>query len=216
MPYFQVTMEAGIFPWTPFDTTFPWAVPPVTMATSPVWTTPSDFAVSGTAAPAIQAVMTLNLTSNSDLNNLLAGLLANNTVGANGNLGVNGSFLPVTDYLPSLGLNSVVMGSLANEILPSGGVFGLPISEATVPPSPPPCSWSCSLWNSVSGVVTNLVGTVLSVAGAVWTAAVGAVTYFNNLVPGLAALEEAAADAAVGWYGSSLGKWRTGVRSTQE
>ncbi len=71
-------MEAGIFPWTPFDTTSPWAVPPVTTATPPVWTTPSDFAVSGTAAPAIQAVMTLNLTSNSDLNNLLAGLLANN------------------------------------------------------------------------------------------------------------------------------------------
>ena len=68
-------MEAGIFPWTPFDTPSLWAVPP---ATPSVWTTPSDFAVSGTAAPAVQAVMTLNLTSNSDLNNLLAGLLANN------------------------------------------------------------------------------------------------------------------------------------------
>ena len=63
-------MEAGIFPWTPFDPTSPWPVIP--SATPSVWTTPSDFAVSGTAAPALQAVITLNLTSNANLTYLLA------------------------------------------------------------------------------------------------------------------------------------------------
>ncbi len=61
-------MEAGICPWTPFDATSPWAAVP--WATPSVGTVSPDFAVSGTAAPAIQAV--LNLTSNP------TGLLANN------------------------------------------------------------------------------------------------------------------------------------------
>ena len=92
----------------------------------------------GCAAPAVQAVVTLNLTSNSDLNDLLAGLLDNNTVGANGELGVNGSFEAVTYQLPSLGLSSTVMGALANAITESDGLNGTPVSEAVPPPPPPP------------------------------------------------------------------------------
>ncbi len=36
-------MEAGIFPWTPFNTTSPWAVPPVTTATPSVYTPRDNF-----------------------------------------------------------------------------------------------------------------------------------------------------------------------------
>lgn len=61
-------MEAPASLWTPFDDTFPWLV--VHSVTPSVWTTPSDFAVSGTAAPAIQT--DLNLTSDANLTYLLA------------------------------------------------------------------------------------------------------------------------------------------------
>ena len=160
---------------------------------------PSDPTLStsspGNAAPAVQAVVTLNLTSNSDLNDLLAGLLDNNTVGANGELGVNGSFEAVTYQLPSLGLSSTVMGALANAIAESDGLNGTPVSEAPLPPPPPPpCSGLICVWNAVSGIVTNSLGVLV---GVVWDAVTAATAFLDDVVQGLSHLAEVAVSAAV-------------------
>ena len=156
---------------------------------------PSDpYLESANPSPSIQAVLTLNLSvydpNSANLSYLLAGLLDNSTGG------VNGTMEDVTYELPSLGLNTVVMGTLANAIAKNTGVFGYPISEAT-PSQPSSCDWGCSLWNAVSGVVTTTIGGILEVAGAVWSATVAAVTYLNDLVPGLKSLEEQATAALV-------------------
>ena len=149
----------------------------------------------GCAASAVQAVVTLNLTSNSDLNDLLAGLLDNNTVGANGELGVNGSFEAVTYQLPSLGLSSTVMGALANAIAESDGLNGTPVSEAPLPPPPPPpCSGLICVWNAVSGIVTNSLGVLV---GVVWDAVTAATAFLDDVVQGLSHLAEVAVSAAV-------------------
>lgn len=150
----------------------------------------------GCAAPSVQAVVTLNLTSNSDLNDLLAGLLDNNTVGASGELGVNGSFEDVTYQLPSLGFNPVVMSALANAVAESDGLNGTPVSEAAPPPPPPPpCSGLICLWNTVSGIVVGIAGAIY---GAVWTAVEAATQFLKQLGAGLSHLAEVAESAAVG------------------
>jgi hypothetical protein len=195
-------MEAGIFPWTPFDTTSLWAVPP---ATPSAWTTPSNLSVSGTANPAVQTVLTLNLTSDANLTYLLAALLDNNTTLPDGQLGVNGYFVDITNELPSLGLSSAVTGALANEVLSSGGFFGYPTSYAQPPPPPPPPQPTCSgfgcLWNTVSGAFVALGQTIAAgiagIAGAVWSGVQAATTYFEEAGQGLVQLAEAARDAAI-------------------
>ena len=143
----------------------------------------------GNAAPSLQGVFTLNVSSDSDLGNLLAGLLDNSTGG------VNGTFQDVTYELPTLGLNYIVADALVNASQPNSGVFGAPISEATSPP--PPCTGLCSVWNTVSGVVTTIVTGIVSVIGVVWSAAEAAFTYFHSIVQGLAHLAEVAEQATV-------------------
>ena len=203
-------MEAGIFPWTPFDPTSRWTVPP---APPSVWTTPSDFAVSGTAAPAIQTVLTLNLTSDANLTYLLAALLDNNTTLPNGQLGVNGYFVNVTDQLPTLGLNTVVLSTLANSSQPDSGVFGAPCALC-IPATPGAValdmlhlhphdlfSFFAGLWNSFSGVVaallTHLATLVHALVGIVWNALIAAEAFFDHIRQGLAHLAEVAEQAAV-------------------
>ncbi len=159
----------------------------------------------GLAAPALQAVITLNLTSDSNLTYLLAALLDNNTTASNGELGVNGYFEDVTNELPSLGLNTVVTGALANEVLSSGGFFGYPTSFAQPPPPPPPPQPTCSgfgcLWNTVSGAFVALGETIaagiVGIAGAVWSGIQAATTFFEEVGQGLVQLAETAKDAAV-------------------
>jgi hypothetical protein len=183
-------MEAGIFPWTPFDTTSLWAVPPVTMATPSVWT----------PSPEIQAVVTL--TSDTNLTYLLAGLLDNNTTLPNGQLGVNGYFVNVTDQLPTLGLNAVVLSTLANSSQPDSGVFGAPCALC-IPATPGAValdmlhlhphdlfSFFAGLWNSFSGVVaallTHLATLVHALVGIVWNALIAAEAFFDHIRQGLA------------------------------
>ena len=159
----------------------------------------------GLAAPALQAVITLNLTSDSNLTYLLAALLDNNTTASNGELGVNGYFEDVTNELPSLGLNTVVTGALANEVLSSGGFFGYPTSFAQPPPPPPPPQPTCSgfgcLWNTVSGAFVALGETIaagiVGIAGAVWSGIQAATTFFEEVGQGLVQLAETARDAAI-------------------
>jgi hypothetical protein len=136
----------------------------------------------GVPAPSLEAVITLNLSSTTDLNDLLAGLLDNATGG------VNGSFELVTNELPTLGLNGVVMKALVNVTWSTGGVFGWPVSYAQPqPPATPPCSGLGCVWNAVAGVAGALVGIITAVVAPIWNAAVAAAQYFNQLTAGLRA-----------------------------
>ncbi len=124
---------------------------------------------------AIQAIVTLNVTNVSALDLLLAALLDNTTGGPNA---VNGTFQPVASYLPSLGLEPVVLDALANRVYASKGLFG--------PPSTPlPTNYTSSFWgefwNAVSSVVTNPLGTIESLAGVVWNEATAAYAYLYYL-----------------------------------
>jgi hypothetical protein len=123
---------------------------------------------------ALQSIATLNISSQTGLNLLLAALLDNTTGG------VNGTFLPVTFLIPSLGLSSVVTEELANATQSSSGLFGVPWGIVPPPPPPPPCN---SLWC----YATNLVSGIVSVAGQffsyVWTAAVAASQFINDHLP---------------------------------
>jgi hypothetical protein len=144
---------------------------------------------SGCAAPALQAVLTVNITSQQDLDALVAGLLDNTT------LGVNGTFLSVTGELSTLGLNAAVMSALVNSVVNSTGVFGAPVSTAQ-PPSPPPpsCSGLWCVWNTVSGIVTSTVGAIV---GVVWDATVAASAFFDEVAQGLVAFAENPVGATV-------------------
>lgn len=143
---------------------------------------PTDpgFENASTAGAAIQAVVTLNLSSWSDANLILASLLDNTTGG------VNGSFVLMTSELASLGLVSAVMTALANATYPSGGVFGLPVSQAT-PPSPPTNWWSAT-WNTVSGIGSVIVKGVATLVGVSWSVASAALDFIDYVGAGLAHL----------------------------
>ena len=148
-------------------------------------------------APALQALVTLNLSSAAELNNLVAALLDNSTGG------LNGTFQAITPFLPSLGISSAVMAALPNVAVTNSGIFGVPVSLAVPPPPPPPsCNGLGCVWNAVSGVVGAFVGAVVNgiegFAGAVWSAAIAAATFFEAAAAGLARLTEAAVSAAVG------------------
>ncbi len=168
----------------------------------------------GNAAPAIQAVITLNLTSDSNLTYLLAALLDNNTTLSSGMLGVNGHFVDVTGQIPTLGLNPLVLSTLANSSQPDSGVFGAPCSVC-IPVLPGAFallalhlhphdlfSFFAGLWNSLSGVVTALLATasrlVTALVGIAWNALVAAAAYFDHIRQGLAHLAEVAVVATVG------------------
>ncbi len=165
---------------------------------NPALDTPSQ----GTAAPSIQAVVTLNLTSNANLSFLLAGLLDNNSTVANGHLGVNGYFVDITNQLPTLGLNPVVLSVLANSSQPDSGVFGTPCSLC-VPALPGAAplralglhphdlfSFFSGLWNSFAGVLTevftHLSTLVHALVGIVWNGLIAAEMFFAHLPQGLA------------------------------
>jgi hypothetical protein len=125
------------------------------------------------AGAALQVLATLNLSATSGLDLLLASLLDNVTGG------VNGSFLPVTDQVPTLGLPPVVVQELANQTLNSSGFFGVP--WGIVPPTPtPPCnSLGCWFKNAVGGIAW--VGSDLASYG--WNPALAATCYFNDVLP---------------------------------
>ncbi len=178
---------------------------------------PSDPTLStsspGNAAPALLAVITLNLSSSSNLTYLLAALLDNNTTVAGGQLGVTGHFVNITGQIPTLGLNSVVLSALANSSEPDSGVFGAPCSVC-IPTLPGAATLEMlhlhphdlfsifgDLWNSFSGVVaaflTHLATLVHALVGIVWNALVAAAAYFDHIREGLVRLAEVAVSAAV-------------------
>ncbi len=108
------------------------------------------------APPALQALVTLNITSNATLNLLLAALL-DNTTGTP--TGVNGSFQDVTSYEGSLGLYSSVQSALANAVINNEGLFDSPTYSA--PANRGSNAWG-AFWNEAVAVLTNPAGTIVS------------------------------------------------------
>ncbi len=129
---------------------------------------------SAEAGAALQTVATLNLSSQTGLNLLLAALLDNTTGG------VNGTFLPVTLLIPSLGLNSVVTQELANASYVSGGLFGIPRGVVPPPPPPPPCS---SLWCYATNLVSGIVTVGSDFFSYVWSGVTAVAQFINDHLP---------------------------------
>lgn len=147
----------------------------------------------GTQAPAISAIMTLNITcdyvscSAPQLDALLAGLL-NNPSGGN-----DGYLENVAAAITTLALPAVVTNALSNIYLPNGGAFGVPAYQNIPPPPSLIAGAWAALWNAVSGVA-SLAGALIDTA---WSATLATIAYFNHLAAGVAALAEQITAATV-------------------
>jgi hypothetical protein len=124
---------------------------------------------------AIQSVITVNLTSNATLDLLLGGLLDNSTNG------VNGTFQSITSQVPFMGFDAPVVSALANAIVPSDGLGVSPVSQYPPPPPPPNSNPLAGFVNAVSSVASTVSGAVVSFANLVWTTAVAAAVFVDQL-----------------------------------
>ena len=92
-------------------------------------TTPGLYNSSDTP-PALQAIITLNVTSTDTLDLMLAGLMDNTTGG------INGTLQSVTYQLPFLGLGRTVVNAISNFTLPSDGLYAAPTEQLPGPERP--------------------------------------------------------------------------------
>lgn len=131
---------------------------------------PSDSAIqAGVPSYAIEAIFALNVSTAVDLNDLLAGLVLNES----GNFTARG--FAATPYLPSLGLSAEVTSVLANPVFFNSGGYGAP---TYTPPPPSPAAWQqfgSAVWNAVSGI--PLLGALISAAWNWVSAAASYVAY---------------------------------------
>ncbi len=137
-------------------------------------TNPTLYSTIG-APPAVQSIITLNVSSQNELDLFLAGLLDNITGG------LNGSFQQVTNQVPFFGFDSPVVSALANAALTTDGLYGPP--PTTTPPSQ--TSRSSSLWGLFWNAATDVLalGKILvSLIEIAWNAAAAAFTYIDHLV----------------------------------
>ena len=134
------------------------------------------------APPALQSIVTMNLTNTTMLDLLLASLIDNTSGGPEG---VNGTLQSITYQVGFLGLDRVVVNAIANGTEPSDGLYGPPTSHIV---SPPPASAWGVFWNAVTSFVTNPLGTVLSLVKTVWNAATAAFVYLDHLANEAAAI----------------------------
>jgi len=135
---------------------------------------PAIYNASNPAPPALQSILTLNVTGySSQLDLLVAGLLDNTTNG------VNGTFQTVTSYLASLELSAPVLNAIANATTSSEGFYGIPVWH---PPAQQP---SGGLWgdfvNAATAIVQTAAGAIVSLVGIVYSAAVATFAYFDHL-----------------------------------
>ncbi len=154
--------------------------------------TPALYSSSNPAPPALQSIVTLNVSSTDTLDLLLAALIDNTTGGPNA---VNGTFQSVTYQLGFLGLDGPVINAIPNATEPGDGLYGPPASH--FPPPPQPSGWG-AFWNAVTSFVTNPLGTVLSLVSTVWNAATAAFTYLNHLAHEAVAIGAQIAQRAAG------------------
>ncbi len=124
--------------------------------------------------PAVQSVVTLNVTNQTNLDLLIAALYDNTTGGASA---VNGTFQSITFTSESLNLLPSVLSAIPNIAVVGDGLYGAPLS---VPPPPPSSAWG-NFWNAVTSVVETPLGAILSLATIVWTATAAAMTYLNHI-----------------------------------
>lgn len=133
---------------------------------------PSNSAIEATVPSyAIGAIFALNVSTAADLNDLLAGLVLNES----GNF-TNWAFA-ATPYLPSLGLSAEVTSALANPVFFNSGGYGAP---TYTPPPPSPPAWQqfgSAVWNAVSGI--PLLGALISAA---WNWVAAAASYVAYIV----------------------------------
>jgi len=136
------------------------------------------------AGPALQDVITLNLTNSTtgngynlgptpSLDLVLAGLLDNFTGG------VNGTIVNVTSSLGVLGLDSAVLAAIPNSSVVSSGLYGPPIAVSQGSGDGKGCSWLGCLWTTVTGVWNWLVNGVEEFANFGWLGAIE--SFFENL-----------------------------------
>lgn len=128
----------------------------------------------GTVPPAVQSIMTLNISSQKALDLLLAALLDNTTGG------LNGTFEAVTSNLASLGLDAPVLAAISNVPVTSEGLYGPPTSNLPSQTSRSSGLWG-NFWNAASAVVTTVTGAVVSLLETTWDATLATFTYFNDL-----------------------------------
>ena len=138
---------------------------------------------------ALPAVLTLNISTSTQLDLLLAGLLDNTTGGVNGTLEL------VTSDTASLGFAKPVLTALANATYTSDGLYGVPTSIVPPPPPPPAGFWGM-LWNTVTGAAIWLSGGIPLAGGFNWNPWAAAGSYFNHIGQGLANLAEQGLGAA--------------------
>ena len=137
---------------------------------------PTLYQDAGGNPSAVQTIVTLNVTSTTTLDLLLAAILDNTTGGPNA---VNGTFQSVTYQVGFLGLDATIANAVPNATELNDGLWGPPTSEA---PSKQPSSLFGSFWNAVTSFVTNPLGTVVSLMYTVWDAAEAAAVYLDHLV----------------------------------
>lgn len=135
---------------------------------------PSDSTLeTGHQALAIEAVLTLNLSSSGAIADLLAGLLLNQT----GNY--TGWMFGATAFLPSLGLSPNVLRVLANSSQPDAGAYAAPSSSGGNP---------LESWGSLGVAAWNLVSGVVGAIEVIWNAVIAAaafIAYIAQEVVGL-------------------------------
>jgi hypothetical protein len=120
----------------------------------------------GNQSLAIQAILTLNLSSHGAIADLLAGLVLNQS----GNFST--WLMGATQYLPSLGIAPNVLGALANSVQPNAGAYPAPTSSGGNP---------LSNWGIVGAVIWNVVSGVAGAVEVFWNAVVAAAAYFAYL-----------------------------------
>jgi hypothetical protein len=126
------------------------------------------------APPALQAVVTLNVTSQATFDLLLAALLDNTTGAWNG---VNGTFQSITNQVESMGFDAPVLAALANVPVVSQGLYGPP----TYSKEPSASGIWGDFWNAVTAVATTITGAIVSIVGEVYSAAVAVAIYLDGI-----------------------------------
>ncbi len=134
------------------------------------------------AGAAVQAIVTVNVTTTNELQLLLAGLLDNETGG------VNGTFESITAEVPFMGFLAPVLGALGNATLVTDGLYGTPTS--TTPSSTPASSsvWGW-LWDSAAAAVLTLARGIVTLVEIAWTSELAAWIYLAHLTREALALD---------------------------
>ncbi len=122
---------------------------------------------------AIQAILTLNLSSYGAIADLLAGLTLNRT----GNF--TSWLFGATQFFPSLGISPNVAVALANSVQSNAGAYPAPTSSGG--------NWLAT-WGTAGAVIWNVVSGVAGVVEVFWNAIIAATAFFAYLVNEAASL----------------------------